>query len=109
MGRAPGEGLGLPDGHDPVPTREEGLRKRGLVYRHFEGKPPASVIDWTDELDSPNSIKRKEKPVVMATKASDDGTSCGSIARGWRVSPNIVLATGFADPGHLLIVTFMLP
>jgi len=43
MGRAPGEGLGLPDGHDPVPTREEGLRKRGLVYRHFEGEQSPSV------------------------------------------------------------------
>lgn len=49
VGRAPGEGLGLPDGHDPVSTREEGLRKCGLVYRHFEGKQPASVNDWVDE------------------------------------------------------------
>lgn len=38
MGRAPSEGLGVPERHDPVPTREEGLRERGLVYCHLKGK-----------------------------------------------------------------------
>lgn len=38
MGRTPSEGLGVPEGHDSVPTCEEGLRERGLVYCHIEGK-----------------------------------------------------------------------
>lgn len=37
MGRAPGQGLGVPQGHDAVPTSAEGLRERGLVYRHLAG------------------------------------------------------------------------
>lgn len=43
VGRAPSKGLGVPEGYDPVPTREEGLRKRGLVNHHLEGKHPCSM------------------------------------------------------------------
>lgn len=38
LGRAPSEGLGVPEGYDSFPTCEEGLRERGLVYRHLKGE-----------------------------------------------------------------------
>lgn len=38
VGRTPSEGLGVPEGHDSVPTCEEGLRKCCLVHHHLEGK-----------------------------------------------------------------------
>lgn len=77
MGRAPSEGVGISEGHDSVPTREEGLRKRGLVYHYLKGKHrdrPGSiclVLKYTNLLSVCLHTYRRIYRGPLKARASD--------------------------------------